>query len=44
MPLSHSVENGLEFLSKISGDYMIVDGQDSTSLIGTYEVFKESNG
>ena len=42
MPLRHSVENGLEFLSKISGDYMIVDGQDSTSLIGTYEVFKES--
>ena len=42
-PLHESVENGLEFLSKITGDYMIIDGQDSTSLIGTYEVFKESN-
>ena len=40
--LKESVEKGLEFLSNISGDYMILDGQDSTSLIGTYEVFKES--
>jgi hypothetical protein len=43
VPLKESVDKGLEFLSKISGDYMILDGQDSTSLIGTYEVFKESN-
>jgi len=41
--LEQSVNNGLEFLAKIKGDYMILDGQDSTSLIGTYEVFKESN-
>jgi len=41
--LSESTEKGLEFLSNITGDYMIIDGQDSTSLIGTYEVFKESN-
>jgi hypothetical protein len=41
--LEQSVENGLEFLSKISGDYMLIDGQDSTSLLGTYEVFKSSN-
>ena len=41
--LEQSVNDGLEFLSKIKGDYMILDGQDSTSLIGTYEVFKESN-
>jgi hypothetical protein len=41
--LEESVETGLEFLEKIKGDYMILDGQDSTSLIGTYEVFKESN-
>jgi len=41
--LKESVENGLEFLSKISGDYMLLDGQDATTLIGTYEVFKESN-
>ena len=41
--LKESVENGLEFLSKISGDYMIIDGQDATTLIGTIDVFRESN-
>jgi len=41
--LEQSIDDGLEFLSKITGDYMILDGQDSTSLMGTYEVFKESN-
>jgi hypothetical protein len=41
--LEQSVNDGLEFLSKITGNYMIVDGQDSTSLIGSYEVFKQSN-
>ena len=41
--LEESIEKGLNFLSNITGDYMILDGQDSTSLIGTYEVFKESN-
>jgi hypothetical protein len=41
--LDQSVNDGLEFLSKISGDYMLIDGQDSTSLIGSYEVFKQSN-
>ena len=41
--LQQSIEDGLNFLEKIKGDYMILDGQDSTSLIGTYEVFKESN-
>ena len=40
--LQESIDNGLEFLSKITGDYMLLDGQDSTSLIGSYEVFKES--
>jgi len=42
-PLKESVEKGLEFLSKITGDYMIVDGQDATTLIGTIDVFRESN-
>ena len=42
-PLKESVENGLEFLSKITGDYIIVDGQDATTLIGTIDVFRESN-
>ena len=43
IPLKESVEKGLNFLSNITGDYMILDGQDSTSLMGTYEVFKNSN-
>jgi hypothetical protein len=42
LPLNESVEKGLEFLSKITGDYILIDGQDSTSLIGSYEVFKQS--
>jgi hypothetical protein len=41
--LEQSVNDGLEFLSKVSGDYMLLDGQDSTSLMGSYEVLKESN-
>ena len=41
--LKQSTEDGLEFLSKITGPYLLVDGQDSPSLIGTFEVFKESN-
>ncbi len=43
LSLKESTEKGLEFLSKITGDYILVDGQDSASLIGTFEVFKESN-
>tara|TARA_Y100000741_G_scaffold359105_1_gene339321 strand:+ start:326 stop:1345 length:1020 start_codon:yes stop_codon:yes gene_type:complete len=42
-PLRQSIDEGLEFLSKITGDYMIVDGQDATTLIGTIDVFRESN-
>ena len=41
--LQESINKGLEFISKIDGDYMIIDGQDSTSLIGTIDVFRESN-
>jgi hypothetical protein len=40
--LEQSVNDGLEFLSKITGDYMLIDGQDSASLIGSYEVLKQS--
>lgn len=40
--LKESIDKGLEFVSKINGDYMIIDGQDSTSLIGTVDVFRES--
>jgi hypothetical protein len=42
-PLKESGEYGLEFISKITGEYMIVDGQDATTLIGTVDVFRESN-
>ena len=40
--LKESTNKGLEFLEKISGDYFIIDGQDSTSLIGTIDVFRQS--
>ena len=42
-PLKESVEKGLDFVSKITGDYFIIDGQDATTLIGTIDVFRESN-
>ena len=42
-PLSESVNWGLENLSKISGDYFLFDGSDSTSMMGALEVFEESN-
>lgn len=41
--LDQSVNDGLEYLSKINGDYMLIDGQDSASLIGSYEILKHSN-
>ena len=41
--LSESIEWGLENLSKITGDYFLFDGSDSTSLMGAYEVFEQSN-
>jgi len=41
--LEQSTNDGLEFLSKITGDYMLLDGQDATTLIGSYDVFTESN-
>jgi len=42
-PLSESIYTGLENLSKISGDYFLFDGSDSTSLMGAYEVFEQSD-
>lgn len=41
--LQESTEKGLEALSKITGPYLLIDGQDSSSVIGSYEVFVESN-
>jgi len=41
--LEESIDYGLENLSKITGDYFLFDGSDSTSLMGAYEVFENSN-
>lgn len=43
MPLNESIKWGIENLSKKSGDYFLFHGGDSTSIMGAYEVFKESN-
>ena len=40
--LDESVDRGLENLSKITGDYFLFDGSDSTSLMGAYEILDES--
>jgi hypothetical protein len=42
LPLNKSIKMGLNFLKKITGDYIIIDGQDSTSLMGTIDIFRES--
>ena len=41
--LQGSIDWGLENLSEISGDYFLFDGSDSTSLMGAYEVFEQSD-
>ena len=41
--LQESVDYGLENLSKITGDYFLFEGSDSTSLMGGFEVFEQSN-
>ena len=41
--LDESIKWGLENLNKIDGDYFLFDGSDSTSLMGAYEVFEQSN-
>lgn len=40
--LPESIEKGLEYLNKIEVDYWLFDGQDSASMIGTYDVFLKS--
>jgi hypothetical protein len=39
--LQESVEFGLEKISSITGDYILLDGQDSTSLIGSADLFRQ---
>ena len=43
IPLQDSIDKGLENLSKKTGDYFLFHGGDSTSIMGAYEVFIESN-
>jgi len=40
LPLNESVEMGVRFCKSVGGDIMLFDGQDSHSLIGTYEVYE----
>lgn len=42
-PYERSISRGLWFLeNKVEGDYVLFDGNDSASLMGTYDVFKQS--
>ena len=43
LSLEDSIDYGLDFLMNITGDYFLFDGSDSTSLIGSYEVFEQSH-
>jgi hypothetical protein len=43
LPLSESVEQGINFLKTVKEPYFLFDGQDSTSLIGSYDVMEKSN-
>jgi hypothetical protein len=38
-----SLQKGMDFLKTVDGPYILVDGQDSTSLIGAWETFIESD-
>ena len=43
LPLNESIDWGLENISKKTGDYFLFHGGDSTSIMGAYEVFIQSN-
>ncbi len=40
--MQESIDKGLEFLKNNTGDYFLFDGSDSTSLMASFEVFKNS--
>ena len=42
LPLQESIDRGIDNISKKSGDYFLFHGGDSTSIMGAYEVFIES--
>lgn len=41
--LDHSIERGVEFLNKLNTPFFLFDGSDSTSLMGSIEVMRETN-
>jgi len=41
--LEKSIEKGINFLSKRTGDYFLIDGGDCTSLMASIEVLRNSN-
>jgi hypothetical protein len=41
--LRESIDYGLERLHEIDGRYMLYDGSDSPSILGSYDVFENSN-
>ena len=43
LPLQESIDKGLETIYKYGDKAFLFDGSDSTSLLGAYEVLKESN-
>ena len=43
IPLRDSINYGIESLLNKPGEYCLFDGSDSTSLMGAYEVFSNSN-
>ena len=43
LSLEKSIDQGRENMAKKSGDYFLFHGGDSTSIMGAYEVFVESN-
>jgi hypothetical protein len=44
LPLNQSVENGVKFLSELDKPYILFDGQDSSTLMGVWDVFKQLPG
>ena len=41
--LNDSIKYGIECVQNKSGNYFLFDGSDSTSIMGAYEVFQQSN-
>ena len=42
--LQESINKGCEYLSKLDAPYVLFDGQDSSSLMGVWDVFREVPG